>query len=394
MVRVVLGVALLWTVGAGSSMTAAPPARVETVRFLSRAEAFSSILKRFGAKSASLQQQRERDQALANVEVAYWALAAACWQLHSRELGLRMVEATRREVGANPSIQGQRDLLKAQRLQAISTVQEKERKLREALGLPESSGPRLRPSDAPHLTESKPDWNKALKEALSLRPELLMARWEVIAAQWVVFIAKIGDALPGSWGCRQGVLAILRGLPAMRAWVDRVKKELTPTRWSFFPPPISDAVNDPFGGFGRLAQLHLARAMETLKDQEMKVQRFLGRYYEQISVSYENVRDNRAQREAFGDELRARQEQLEAGRENLDVLLEAQRFWIDALADESQAVATYNTNLIAFQYHKGTILPHVQSIINPRKPEPDPLGFSEIDQDAIQRIDWIELQQR
>jgi hypothetical protein len=108
----------------------------------------------------------------------------------------------------------------------------------------------------------------------------------------------------------------------------------------------------------RQAQLSLARTMETLRDQELKAQSFLYEYYRRLSTNYEQIRANRAQREAFAEQLKARQQAFQAGRDTLDTLLEAQRFWAQALAAEYQQVVAYNNALAGFEYAKGTIMQH------------------------------------
>jgi hypothetical protein len=69
----------------------------------------------------------------------------------------------------------------------------------------------------------------------------------------------------------------------------------------------------------------------------------LGRAFRRVHTAYEQIRAQRAQREAFGEQLRARQLALRAGRGTLDIVLEAQRFWVDALANEYNAIAQYNS---------------------------------------------------
>src|SRR5262249_37658680 len=74
-------------------------------------------------------------------------------------------------------------LFRAQRLQAIDTVLDNERQLRSLTGLPVEDGTRLMPSDSPTLAPYQPDWDTALQEALTRRPELYMARQDVKANQ-------------------------------------------------------------------------------------------------------------------------------------------------------------------------------------------------------------------
>ena len=105
----------------------------------------------------------------------------------------------------------------------------------------------------------------------------------------------------------------------------------------------------------RQAQLQLARSYEVLHDNELKAERFLALEYSRMPAFYEQVRAQRAQREAFGEQLRARQQEYLAGRGTLDILLEAQRFWADALANEIQAVVSYNNSLAGFAFARGAI---------------------------------------
>jgi outer membrane protein TolC len=320
--------------------------------------------------------ERNVIQMLLNVEVAYWNLYGAYWQLYSREQGLRFAyeafklsrfrfEAGQVKAADFYQTKGQYELFRAQRIQAISTVLEDERQLRALTGLPIEDGTRLMPSDPPTLAPYQPNWTTALEECLTKRPELYMARQEVKVQQLNLLNAK-NQMLPdlrflasydynGLGGRLDGNSTTVGGAP------ENALRSLASGQFSDWSVGLRLVVPLGFRFASvqvRQAQLALARAMETLKDQEMKAQRFLGRYYEQISVSYENIRANRAQREAFGEQLRARQEEYRAGRGTLDILLEAQRFWADALASEYQAIVTYNNNLVEWEYVKGTIMQH------------------------------------
>ena len=61
--------------------------------------------------------------------------------------------------------------------------------------------------------------------------------------------------------------------------------------------------------------------------------------------------------------MQARFQEFLAGRGTLDVLLEAQRFWADALANEYRSIADYNSSLAGFELAKGTILQHDNVVI-------------------------------
>jgi hypothetical protein len=132
-------------------------------------------------------------------------------------------------------------------------------------------------------------------------------------------------------------------------------------RWSpgrtGWPLP-SDTPNSHTARPVKLAQLQLACSYLVLQDQELKVERFLGLQYRRLASSYEQIRANRAQRQAFEQQLRLRQEQYLAGRSTLDILLESQRFWADALSEEQRALCTYANAQIGFAFGRGDILRH------------------------------------
>jgi hypothetical protein len=97
--------------------------------------------------------------------------------------------------------------------------------------------------------------------------------------------------------------------------------------------------------------------------------RFLGLQYRRITSSYEQFRAQRAQREALAQQLRAREEEVLAGRRTVDILLEAQRFWSDALASEYTAVVAYNNALCALAYARGAITRHAHVTITDHPPK-------------------------
>jgi hypothetical protein len=317
---------------------------------------------------------------LLNLEVAYWNLYGGYWTLYSREQGLRFAyeafklskfryEAGQVKAADFYQTRGQYELFRAQRVQALSQVLEFERQLRALLGMDIEDGCRLVPSDSPTLAPYHPDWCSALDEALNKRPELYMTRQEIKAAQMNLILAKnqllpdlrftstydfnsIGTRLDGSDINGPANINALKNLAQMHNsdWAVGLRM-IVPLGWRFASTQI------------RQAQLSLERTMETLKDQELKTRSYLGRQYEQISIAYEQIRANRAQREAFGEQLRARNEEYKAGRGTLDTLLEAQRFWADALNSEYSSIVTYNNALVTWEFAKGTIMQHDNIVI-------------------------------
>src|SRR5437879_4461394 len=56
----------------------------------------------------------------------------------------------------------------------------------------------------------------------------------------------------------------------------------------------------------RTAQLRLARSFEVLRNMEQRVERTLGLQYRRIVSTYELIKIQRSQREAYAEQLRAR----------------------------------------------------------------------------------------
>ncbi|HEY7308369.1 MAG TPA: TolC family protein [Gemmataceae bacterium] len=323
--------------------------------------------------------ERNVNQMLLNVETAYWNLYGSYWQLYSREQGLRFAYEAWKIVGAKYKVgrvsladfaqsEGQYNLFRSQRLQAIDTLLDNERQLRAILGMQIEDGTRLVPSDAPTLAEYRPNWETGLYETLQNRPELYMARQDVKVSQLNVQLAKnfllpdlrsfasydsnsIGDRLDGSGNLANSTSPgnALRNLASntFNDWTVGLRLAM-PLGFRFAHAQL------------RQSQLQLARAFLVLQDQELKAERFLGLEYRRMSSAYFQIKAARAQRLSFGTQLRVRYEKYRAGAQDatLDLLLEAQRFWADALATEYNAIVTYNNAICGWEFAKGTILQH------------------------------------
>src|SRR5262249_10537392 len=135
---------------------------------------------------------------VSSVEFAYWDLYRSYWTLYAQEQAMRQAYEAWKIAGARlaagriakadfAQARGQYGLFRLNRLQALGTtgsgggpgVLEAERRLRALLGMNAEDGTRLVPSDAPTVAPYVPDWSTGLQEALTLRPELVIAREEV-----------------------------------------------------------------------------------------------------------------------------------------------------------------------------------------------------------------------
>src|SRR5262249_11382198 len=240
-----------------------------------------------------------------------------------------------------------------------------ERQLRGLLGLPAEDGTRLVPSDTPTVAPYTPDWDTSVQEALTLKPELYLARQEVKAAQ-LNLIQQKNQLLPDVRGFMTydgiGVGARLDGADPNNAF-----RSLSSNHFNNWSVGVNAVV--PIGyrsAYSRVRQfeLQLARTYAILQDNERKVQLFLALNYRRVFLAYEQIRANRAAREAFAQQLTARFQEFIAGRGTLDILLEAQRFWANALSTEYQSIRDYNQALAAFEFAKGTTLQRNNVVIS------------------------------
>jgi hypothetical protein len=322
--------------------------------------------------------ERNVNQMLLNVENAYWNLYGSYYQLYSREQGLRFAYETWKITGAQykagkvskaalAQAEGQYNLFRSQRLQAIDTVLDNERMLRGMMGMQIEDGTRLVPSDAPTLAEYRPDWKTGWYEAMQNRPELYMARQDVIVSQLNVKLAKnylmpdlrsfmaydsnsVGGQLDGA-----GLGNAFRNLASntYNDWTVGLRMGM-PLGFRFAHAQL------------RQSQLQLARAYLVLQDQELKAERYLGLWYRRMSSAYFQIKAARAQRESFAEQLKIRYELYRVGANEpgtgnpitLDLLLGSQRFWAEALATEYQAIVTYNNAICGWEFAKGTIMQH------------------------------------
>ncbi|HEY7153483.1 MAG TPA: TolC family protein, partial [Gemmataceae bacterium] len=286
------------------------------------------------------ERERNINQMLLNVETAYWNLYGSYWQLYSREQALRFAyeackilaakyKAGRVSLADFVQAEGQYNLFRSQHLQAIDTVLDNERQLRAILGLPPEAptqaGYELFPAQPLHATDT----------ALDNKGRIWIASGKQV---------EVGTRLVPS-----DAPTVVEQRPD---W-EKAHAETLKNR-----PELRIARQDV-----KLAEDHsleMRRARQVLKDQELKSERFLGLEYRRISMVYSQIKAARNQREAFARQLRVRTEKYRAGAQDasFDLLLEAQRFWADALATEYQSIVTYNNALCGLEFVKGAIMTH------------------------------------
>jgi outer membrane protein TolC len=307
---------------------------------------------------------------VANVELAYWNLYYAYWNLYAQEALLRAnfetfriteqrLKAGKVAAGDMALAKGQYEDARSQRLRALESVFDSEHALRGMLQFRADDGTRLVPSDSPTIAPYQPDWVQGYQEAMTLRPELFQAREEVKAQQLTLIELK-NELLPDlrftSTYDLNSIGSRLDGPDATNALRQLASNHFN--NWA-----LGLRLTVPVGYRNQWAnlrrgELSLARAYETLRDTEFKIERNLALQYQRIVSNYELIRTNQAARIAYGDQMKVRLTLYKAGKQDatLNFVLQAQQQWAAALSTEYQAIRDYNQSLVGWEFAKGTTL--------------------------------------
>src|SRR5262249_40609615 len=147
----------------------------------------------------------------------------------------------------------------------------------------------------------------SIEEAIALRPELVIAREDLKAQQLNVALQK-NNTLPDlrvfATYDFNGLGSRLDGGAPLNAFRNLADGDFS--NWT-----VGTRLLVPLGyrlanAQLRQARLNLARSYALLKDQELKTEQFLSQQYAQLFEFYEQIRAQRAQREAYGLQLRLR----------------------------------------------------------------------------------------
>jgi outer membrane protein TolC len=311
--------------------------------------------------------ERNVNVMLFNVENVYWALYSSYYSLYAAEQGLRQsyvtwqlaqseLEAGKRTAYEVAQVRAQFAQFRGQRIAALQAVLNNERQFRGILGLSVEDGQRLVPADQPVLAHYQPDWTSALNEALARRPELALAREEVRVQQFNTMLQQNGTRPDLRFFANYNVNSIgtqLDGSQPANALANLLDNKFN--NWTLglradMPLGFRDA-----NASVRAAHLNLARSFVVLKNQELKTERFLAGVYQQVVQYYRLIETLRERRQAIAEQLRGLYARIQAGKDPLTAVLQAQTDFAFALQAEFDAIANYNIAIAGFQYAKGTI---------------------------------------
>ncbi|QEG34342.1 TolC family protein [Bythopirellula goksoeyrii] len=313
------------------------------------------------------------------VEDAYWELYFAYRDLDARKIGRDSALETWRKVQALKGVGtqgGEADkeaqarsqffLFQAQVQAALTNLYRVENRLRYLMGLTPTDNRLIRPADEPTLAEVDFDWNTVLSEALARRAELRNQKWQIKRRELELVATKnnlmprldaagtyrwvgAGDELLDSSGA---------GLPIF-ADGSNAFEVLTSGRFQEWQLGLQFTM--PIGFRRALAgvrhhQLLLTRERAVLEDLELTVSHQLTDAIRDLDFNFENTQTNFNRRVASQDEVDALRTVYEAGRERIDLLLDAQRRRAEAESAYYRSLVDYNRAIMRVHFRKGSLL--------------------------------------
>jgi outer membrane protein TolC len=317
---------------------------------------------------------------LVNVEASYWNLYAAYYNLYANEEGLRQAFEGYRFTyirvlnGSDPpqrldQIQAQFYRFQRQVYAARQQVLESERQLRGLLGLRSDEGTRIVPIDEPNLAPYTPDFHEAANDALAMRPEIMLARQDLMYRSLNLKLQKnlrrpdlraygsyniqgLGTHLGGGESEITANGAVLPG-NALTSLANNNFNSYTVGVRLDVPIGFRDA-----NGLVREAQLSLTRSYVQLRDTELKAVEYVAAQYRNLISTHAAIAPARAERESLQRYIARIREVIRIGSWTSQFFLDyltVQQQLATAIATESQAIANYNIALAAFEFSKGTI---------------------------------------
>src|SRR5262245_26553578 len=308
------------------------------------------LLARISHNQSQLEFERRVHLLLFSVEDAYWRLYRAYWELYSREAAMKQAIsawqiAKQRHDRGDPAtgieevaqIEQEYHLYRVERLEALGRglrtgggVLEAERRLRYVVGLPIEDGTRLIPADTPTTAPFLPNWSEDYTQALGRRPELVQVQQEIRKGELLLARAR-NDQLPDlRFFSRVGYNGIGTNL------ADAVE-DLNQFQSQFWD--LGLVVEMPFGdrqasSIAARVRLEIARRHAFLREQEGLIISSLQRSHRDLVQLREEIQIRHSRRQAAALQLETRLEKFRRGAQTIDLLLEAQRRWANALRAE------------------------------------------------------------
>ncbi|MBX3411475.1 MAG: TolC family protein [Pirellulales bacterium] len=237
-----------------------------------------------------------------------------------------------------------------------------ESNLRLMMGLTENDGRLLRPAEEPTTARVAFEWTEVAPEALIRRVELRKQKWTIkrreleLTAARNFLLPKLDAVGLYRWrGFGNELLDPSGNQPEFQNAYENL------TSGNFQEWQLGVQAEIPLGfreGFTavRNAQLKLSRERQLYSEQERQVAHDLAAAIREMHRAYDVSQTRMNLRMRAKDRVDALERELDAGRERLDQLLDAQRDLAEADAGAIRALVEYNLAIKAVHFQKGSLL--------------------------------------
>ncbi|MDZ4821526.1 MAG: TolC family protein [Planctomycetota bacterium] len=246
---------------------------------------------------------------------------------------------------------------------SLGGVQVAERRLRLIAGLPITDGQLIRPSQEPPLAKVIFDWNEVTNEALVRRVELRRQKWQIKRRELELIAAK-NFLLPnfdaiGRYRWRGFGKDLLDPRTSSNDPFDNAYQNLTDGEFQEWQLGLEYSV--PLGlrrghAAVRNAETILARDRAVLFEQERDVILGLSNAFAEVERAWGVAQTNYDRRLAANAQLGATQSAFDAGRVQLDLVLEAQRRMTESETRYFASLVEYALAVKNMHYEKGSLL--------------------------------------
>jgi outer membrane protein TolC len=311
---------------------------------------------------------------VSDVENAYWDLYFAYRDLDAKLAGRDSALVTWRNIaerlriglrGGTPEneaqLRSQYFSFQAAVESAVSTLYEREERLRYILGLPANGPELIRPATEPSTAQIIFDWQTVLTEACLRRAELRRQKWQIKRRELELCAARnylkprldavalyrwrgLGDRLiasPGPTGFESAYQNLTGG--DYQEWQMGLQLDI----------PIG--FRREFAAV-RYAELQLARERALLQEQEYRISHDVSSAIRSLQSSFQLMKTNLNRRVAAYYEVQALRARFDVGFEQLDVLLQAEQRLADADSGYYRAQVDYMLAIKDVHLAKGSLL--------------------------------------
>jgi len=315
---------------------------------------------------------------LMDIENTYWDLSLAYRSVETSRIGRDSAQIVWRNTNAKRQggVEGSQKeaqtreqyfFFRAQLETAQHELFETEARLRWLMGLAASDGRVIRPKDAPTAAEVHFDWVDVRTESLVRSPELRQQKWRIKQRELELIAARnqllprlnadllyrwvgVGDDLINA--DRNGIDFPDAGSTAFDSLTGGNFQEAV-LGLEFTPPQFG--ARRPLAAI-RHSQLQVARANAQLEDMELQQVHLLATAWRNVKYRYSLTVTHFDRWAASQADVRSATVLHERGKENLDIVLDAQRRLAQSQLDFYRALNDYNKSIAEVHFRKGSLM--------------------------------------